>query len=180
LQEERKERARAAARKNRKKNQNLARRIVPHTRSLPVCQFVQMPNGSLHRVAIAPNDIHDKAYPLKEHILCNLEGSGILEEEANMAPKPSQARKDLATSIPQSLENNVSQEELLVRTPKQKHKKSSTYLQKKQQLKSSVLIGSVEDASDSECEEDFNDYWHNRRPQLGNWIEPIEGAATYS
>merc|ERR1712165_68396 len=40
-------------------------------------------------------------------------------------------------------------------------------------VRSSVLIGEVEDASDSECEEEFNDCWHNRRPQHGEWIEPV-------
>jgi len=56
-------------------------------------------------------------------------------------------------------------------------KKNSLPLPKKKQLKSSVLVGDVEDASDSECEEEFNDYWHNRRPQPGKWIEPIERFA---
>lgn len=63
----------------------------------------------------------------------------------------------------------------------QASKREETFLQKKQkQLKlkeSSVLVGGVEDASDSECEEDFNDYWHNRRPQSGKWIEPIDRIA---
>lgn len=45
-------------------------------------------------------------------------------------------------------------------------------------LKSSILVGEVEDASDSECEEEYNDYWHNRRPQPGEWIEPIENMKT--
>lgn len=40
-------------------------------------------------------------------------------------------------------------------------------------FKSSILIGEVEDASDSECEQEFNDCWHNRRPSPGEWIEPV-------
>jgi len=39
---------------------------------------------------------------------------------------------------------------------------------------SSVVL--VEDVSDSECEDEYNDYIHNRRPQAGEWIEPIEIA----
>jgi len=31
----------------------------------------------------------------------------------------------------------------------------------------------VEDASDSECEDEFHDYFHNRRPRAGEWIEPV-------
>lgn len=38
---------------------------------------------------------------------------------------------------------------------------------------SSVLVGDVEDASDSECEDEYKDYWHTRRPEHG-WIEPVE------
>jgi len=33
----------------------------------------------------------------------------------------------------------------------------------------------VEDASDSECEDEFRDYFHNRRPKAGEWIEPVDG-----
>lgn len=40
-------------------------------------------------------------------------------------------------------------------------------------VKSSILIGDVEDASDSECEDEYSDYMHTRRPQPGQWIEPI-------
>jgi len=44
-------------------------------------------------------------------------------------------------------------------------------------VKSSVLIGDVEDASDSENEDEFSDYMHNRRPTVGEWIEPIEAMS---
>eukprot|EP01083_Nonionella_stella_P124560 376208_1 len=47
-------------------------------------------------------------------------------------------------------------------------------LSRKPPLKSSILVGDVEDASDSECEDEFSDIWHNRRPQSGRWIEPVE------
>lgn len=33
----------------------------------------------------------------------------------------------------------------------------------------------VEDASDSEREDEFRDYFHNRRPKSGEWIEPVDG-----
>ena len=35
----------------------------------------------------------------------------------------------------------------------------------------------VEDASDSECEEEnTNSVWRNRRPSPGEWLEPVEGS----
>jgi len=38
-------------------------------------------------------------------------------------------------------------------------------------MKSSILIGDVEDASDDECDED--PIWNNRRPSEGQWMEPV-------
>merc|ERR1712176_329516 len=32
----------------------------------------------------------------------------------------------------------------------------------------------VEDASDSECENEFDSPWRNRRPSPGQWMEPVE------
>jgi len=32
----------------------------------------------------------------------------------------------------------------------------------------------VEDASDSECEDEFDSPWRNRRPSPGQWMEPVE------
>ena len=32
----------------------------------------------------------------------------------------------------------------------------------------------VEDASDSECEDEFDSPWRNLRPSPGQWIEPVE------
>lgn len=56
---------------------------------------------------------------------------------------------------------------------KERNKKVRKYSQ------SSILLGDVEDASDSECEDEFNDFMHTRRPAPGQWIEPIE-CSTYS
>lgn len=58
--------------------------------------------------------------------------------------------------------------------------KSSSKTKKKKEKsamkRSSVLIGDVENASDSECEDVYGDYFHNRRPSTpGTWIEPVEG-----
>merc|ERR1712170_61291 len=49
-------------------------------------------------------------------------------------------------------------------------------LTKKKTKKQSSI--EVEDASDSECDEEYNDCWHNRIPQAGEWIEPVEGFRT--
>lgn len=55
--------------------------------------------------------------------------------------------------------------------PKKSIKKMEKKKKKKRQ--SSILIGGVEDASDSECEDEYKDFWHTRRPEH-SWIEPVE------
>lgn len=173
LQQKRKEKLRAAACEEARKRYTNLRRSARH-RSNPMQQFVQTPDGTIYRVQ--PTNVYNKEYPLSEDNLPNLHHQNSLG--ANMIPTPSSTRNVLfkkSSSVDQSRESDV----LEVQPDKEPNpEKGSKFLQKKQ-LKSSVLIGDVEDASDSECEEDFHDYWHNRRPQSGKWIEPIEGATTH-
>lgn len=65
---------------------------------------------------------------------------------------------------------NQSNDASLISKPSALKKKNVSL---KKCIKSSILIGDVEDASDSECEDEFSDYMHNRRPEKGEWIEPI-------
>jgi len=44
---------------------------------------------------------------------------------------------------------------------------------RKQNRKRYITV-TVEDASDSECENEFDSPWRNRRPGAGMWIEPVE------
>merc|ERR1711976_277594 len=37
-----------------------------------------------------------------------------------------------------------------------------------------LITVTVEDASDSECENEFDSPWRNRRPSPGQWMEPVE------
>jgi len=195
FQQERKEKAKAAAFEARKRHQNLRR--IANNRSHPMEQIVQTPDGEIYRVFVEPSK-NDEVSPQRNvQNLPNLfpatfngnrqpeifdrTSHGNDLEVANMTPSPSTTRKvqfKNCSSTDQHFEGAVSEVQPSSRKSKQKQKKSSISLQKKE-LKSSVLVGDVEDASDSECEDDFNDYWHNRRPQFGKWIEPIEGAATH-
>merc|ERR1711976_109048 len=52
----------------------------------------------------------------------------------------------------------------------QKKKKPSKTKKTSKKKKAPVI---VEDASDSECEDEFADIYHNRRP-TSTWIEPVE------
>jgi len=50
----------------------------------------------------------------------------------------------------------------------------STSGKDKRKQKVSVLV--VEDASDSESEDDYKSVWRNRRPSPGQWMEPIQSS----
>merc|ERR1711976_1085159 len=54
---------------------------------------------------------------------------------------------------------------------------TTAFIKKDKKTKKQSSI-EVEDASYSECDEEYNDCWHNRRPQAGEWIEPVEGFCT--
>jgi hypothetical protein len=57
--------------------------------------------------------------------------------------------------------------------PKKNIKNKIEKKKKKKRQSSKILIGGVEDASDSECEDEYKDFWHTRRPEH-SWIEPVE------
>lgn len=45
---------------------------------------------------------------------------------------------------------------------------------RKPKKKQRTITITVEDASDSECESEYDSPWRNRRPSPGQWIEPVE------
>lgn len=55
----------------------------------------------------------------------------------------------------------------------EKHRPIATPSRKHSSRKRRVTV-IVEDASDSECEDEFDSPWRNRRPSPGQWMEPVE------
>jgi hypothetical protein len=126
--------------------------------------------------------------PIFKHVVfnnCFNQNSGRAPE---MMPKNGNNTEDtLAANLGASngLKTTISTTTNLSSTPstdfihKKKAKKSKNSKKKKKMKKinlsssESVLVGDVEDASDSECEDEYKDYWHTRRPEHG-WIEPVD------
>jgi len=163
-------------------------------RTSPRYQLVCGPDGCLYRILMNPSD----------ECNCNHEDRGTCLDatyEPSAAPifeeeSPSSA-SSMVTSVPSvsaekkdapvfknvtfniSINHGDEKEDFIDNTskPTKAKKRSSKKKEKKSSLKSChIVIGEVEDASDSECEDEFGDYFHNRRPTTpGMWIEPVEG-----
>ena len=170
--------------------------------SVPEYQLLQGPDGRIYRVKINPNSFIDSAGYHDDEIEMSSENripitsnasystdasnhtssSSILEEDEKMDVLPS--KQSTPTPMFQNVvfnncfnENLASEtkvdDEHVAKTNKFSSKKSMKKTKKKANNRSSILIGGVEDASDSEYEDEFNDFWHNRRPEK-SWIEPVE------
>jgi hypothetical protein len=68
-----------------------------------------------------------------------------------------------------NVDSNDDREVVVTKLNTKKEKKSTEG--KKKKTKITVI---VEDASDSEYEDDFKSLWRNRRPSPGQWMEPVE------
>lgn len=168
---------------------------------LPEYQLLQGPDGRIYRVKINPNSFIDSLYhddgiemssenmiPVSTSNAYSTDASNhtssssSLEEDEQMDVLPS--KHTTSTPMFQNVvfnncfnENLASEtkvdDEQVAKTNKFSSKKSMKKTKKKMNNRSSILIGGVEDASDSEYEDEFKDFWHNRRPEK-SWIEPVE------
>lgn len=86
----------------------------------------------------------------------------LVAEEAETDDESSSEDSDAADN--DSVDDGIDNEEDLP-TPASSHKNSSRKLR---------ITVTVEDASDSECEDEFDSPWRNRRPSPGQWMEPVE------
>jgi len=58
--------------------------------------------------------------------------------------------------------------------PRVKIISTQQHLQQTPHIRTRRITITVEDASDSECEDEFDSPWRNCRPSPGQWIEPVE------
>jgi hypothetical protein len=68
------------------------------------------------------------------------------------------------------VDSDVNCEVVMTKLQTPREEKNST---KGKRRKSKITV-IVEDASDSEYEDDFNSPWRNRRPSPGEWLEPVD------
>merc|ERR1711874_590496 len=141
----------------------------------------ELKRQEMMRTPAKANCMNVDSYPMEEEFIQGLDGhlcrflssNSPKTNRFHYEPTSTQAKDQtddqelIHTNLIDIMEKNY--EESKTKTPMKKHKKKKGKI-----IKTSVLIGEVEDASDSECEEEFKDCWHNRRPQPGEWIEPVE------
>merc|ERR1712154_388864 len=109
---------------------------------------------------------------------CCVNGDGIMEEKMVNSPTVTfhncfnihnEPKTTMSEDTNMRKSSNVPQTSL----KKSIHTTSSIESKKasNKKMKSSVLIGDVEDASDDKYDED--PIWNNRRPSEGQWMEPV-------
>jgi len=122
-----------------------------------------VPLGNSRRTKQSPR-IHERNGSTQRECCAN--GDGIMEEKMINPPAVTFHNCFNIHSEPKTLmSENVPKTSLRKSVPSIESKKAS------KKMKSSVLIGDVEDASDDECDED--PVWNNRRPSEGQWMEPV-------
>lgn len=136
-------------------------------------------------VRINPNNLHGIRTHV-EPLVRDPEESKTVDQESNSAHPNhgyAQIHINMPTTINQGHKAEVKDRGTnmeLDSTPEPKFTKRKVVpiVSKKKKIKYAGLIGDVEDASDSECEDEYSDYIHNRRPAKGQWIEPVESIQT--
>jgi hypothetical protein len=132
-------------------------------------QLVRGLDGNLYKVLFDPNDDAQLISPNRSNIKSrDVEVKNEETKTGHSTAPTDSVQPPMKPSVTFQNCFNINHGDTL--KPKDLKKKRSAL---KKSIKSSILIGDVEDASDSECEDEFSDYMHNRRPQEGEWIEPI-------
>jgi len=119
-------------------------------------QFPQIPKrNTLHRTAL------DSYHPVKSKIIRNVSPLHKIVKEPKTVHISDEDHYDVKSY------NNLVVNEL---------NRNTTTGKRITKTKSKVLIGEVEDVSDDEMD-DSSSLWCNRRPNEGQWMEPVDGYA---
>lgn len=138
----------------------------------PIYHLVQGPDGCLYRILLQrPTHCQNEAD--KVHMR-HIPSDASLSSESSAKTESVDERSDEEKEVKEkpifknvTFNININDSDGKEVTNADAKKKS----RKKSSKKAKVV---VEDASDSECEDAFGDYFHNRRPTT-TWIEPVEG-----
>ena len=178
LREERIRNVKAAALEEFQRKEEMRRRMNLVNQTDPLTRIIRGPDENLYRILFdqPTTDSRRSNYDhrnLEEGVTSNEAGEKLYVKPTHRKNQKVTAKMDCSDDMSVSRLNiNKSDKNI-----KQDYKKKKVVPRKI--LKSSILIGDVEDASDSECEDEYSDYMHTRRPQPGQWIEPIACMANY-
>lgn len=93
----------------------------------------------------------------------------IVEEDSDYDDEVSSEESDV-DSIGEDQAHDIVDEDVRTYSPRQLPR---IPMGRKSRRKRRITV-IVEDASDSECESEFDSPWRNRRPSPGQWMEPVE------
>merc|ERR1719343_839774 len=116
-------------------------------------KIVRGPDGNLYRV-----DPSESRAPMDT-------SSSEDKENVSSSPRDSFAKR----SNTMDMDDDFVEKKVEAPTKHKKKKRSKNGKKKKKKI---TVI--VEDASDSEYDDEFNSPWRNRRPSPGQWMEPVE------
>ena len=139
----------------------------------PVYRIVQGPDGRLYRVNVGKTLTRPKKSTRKmsvdkenevPHVKARPESKATTRQPLDENQKThDESKKTIPIPLTTADKNEVS----AVRRRNSKRGKN-----KKNKKKLTII---VEDALDSEYDDDYNSPWRNRRPSPGEWLEPVEG-----
>ena len=147
--------------------------------------FVRGPDGYLYRV-ILDDDTSSEEESMHEQPRHQIQVKEQPKRREVIYPQPMETESMHSTSTSSTIYHDaIDDENATVRisnktagdnTTQKVHKKKSCKNSKKGRKKNRKKITiTVEDASDSEYDDDFSSPWRNRRPGPGeSWIEPVE------
>jgi len=169
LREERIKHQKAAALEELKRKEEMRRRLNLVNQTIePQSRIIRGPDGNLYR------DLFDSPPTNPKYDKCN--HSQSKKADVTTDHNDGKSRHDFISTTKMDCLDDITVDQSntskSVKNTKQEYKRKK--IVPKKIIKSSILVGDVEDASDSECEDEFSDYMHTRRPQPGQWMEPIE------
>jgi len=145
--------------------QKLAAQQRNRTRSTDSYHIIQGPGGQLYAIN---GDVYNGAEQPEDN---EIKRFGF-PANVNSYPFPSSSKPNKEEKV------NQKERRIPISFTKEYRKPSKPTRKKvaKTIKEESISYGEVEDASDSECDNKFSSYFHNRRPTTpGEWIEPVEG-----
>jgi hypothetical protein len=127
----------------------------------PVYRVVRGPDGWLYRMNVGRQQKSNVDTSVdKENLSRNANKETANRVSSSSPPLYENPSPGVASSVEETSTTLPRKKLAKPKLPRKKSKKRVTIL--------------VEDASDSESEDEFKSVWRNRRPSPGEWIEPIE------
>ena len=169
-------RARAKAEAQRRaKLAEAERQRLREKKAQPRTAIVRGPDGYLYRVILDDDTSSDDEPACQAHQQAQQQQQQVHNRKEKPVTQPIETESVHSASTSSTVYHDATDDEnTTVRISNKTGKSKVQKLRKKKSRKKKITI-TVEDASDSEYDDDFSSPWRNRRPGPGeSWIEPVE------